>query len=132
MHNIDLIDSELLDKLIQEAKQNERLRVNYNFHDSLESPAQMLLNALIIGTKIPIHRHTQTPEIYIVLKGKIDIVLYQENGDIIQTSTLEAGSTKIGIKIPKGQWHTINVIEDAVIFEAKSGPYKSFEKKDIL
>ena len=32
--------------------------------------------------------------------------------------------TKYGCQIPKGAWHTVEVIEPSVIFEAKDGAYK--------
>lgn len=32
---------------------------------------------------------------------------------------------KYGCQIPKGAWHTVEVIEPSVIFEAKDGTYKS-------
>ena len=31
---------------------------------------------------------------------------------------------KYGCQIPKGAWHTVEVIEPSVIFEAKDGAYK--------
>lgn len=31
---------------------------------------------------------------------------------------------KYGCQIPKGAWHTVEVIEPSVIFEAKDGIYK--------
>jgi len=66
-----LIDRNLLDKVTEQAKASERLRMNYNLHDSLEAKAQLLLNALEPGTLLPVHRHCHTAETYIVLRGAI-------------------------------------------------------------
>lgn len=52
-----LIDDHLLDEVTERAKASERLRMNYNLHDSLEAKAQRLLNALEPGTLLPIHRY---------------------------------------------------------------------------
>ena len=53
-----LIDNNLLDQVSAKAKESERLRMNYNLHDSLDAKAQRLLNALEPGTVLSVHRHT--------------------------------------------------------------------------
>ena len=60
-----LIDHVLLDRVTKAAKESPRLRMNYNFHESLSSPSQRLLNALEPGTVLPIHRHRHTAETYL-------------------------------------------------------------------
>ena len=45
-----LISEELLDSVSHEARESSRLRMNYNFHESLDSPIHRLLNALEPGT----------------------------------------------------------------------------------
>jgi cupin fold WbuC family metalloprotein len=69
-----LIDEQLLDDVTAKAQASERLRMNYNLHDSLEAKAQRLLNALEPGTMLPVHRHQHTAETYIVLRGSILVV----------------------------------------------------------
>lgn len=49
-----LIEKKLLDEVTERAKGSERLRMNYNLHDSLEAKAQRLLNALEPGTLLPV------------------------------------------------------------------------------
>ena len=74
-----LIDKKLLDEVTEQAKVSERLRMNYNLHDSLDAKAQRLLNALEPGTMLPVHRHRHTAETYIVLRGSIRVLFYDEN-----------------------------------------------------
>lgn len=57
-----IIDENLLDNVSSKAKFSERLRMNFNLHSSLDAKAQRLLNALEIGTILPIHRHRHTSE----------------------------------------------------------------------
>ena len=128
-----LINRELLDKVSSEAKRNQRLRMNFNFYDSLEAPSQRLLNALEPGTKIPIHRHLSTSETYVILRGKILLSLYDDNGQVIETVMLSPDTENIGYNIPKGQWHTLEVqSSNTVIFEVKDGPYQPLNEDDIL
>ena len=73
---MNLINKERLDAVTAAAQASERLRMNYNYHDDLEAPAQRLLNALEPGTLLPIHRHHHSAETYILLRGKMDVVYY--------------------------------------------------------
>ena len=73
-----LIDLNLLDSLTEQAQSNPRLRMNYNLHEVLESKAQRLLNALEPGTILPIHRHTDTSETYILLRGSLRVLYYND------------------------------------------------------
>ena len=130
---MQLIDKELLDEVSRKALESTRLRVNYNFHDALDAPAQRLLNALQIGTDLPIHRHRHTAETYILLQGELKVIFYDDNKTITATTVLNPLKGKYGVHIPTGQWHTIEVLTpDTVIFEVKDGPYAPLSVEDIL
>jgi cupin fold WbuC family metalloprotein len=128
-----LIDLDLLDSVTEQAQSNQRLRMNYNFHETLESKAQRLLNALEPGTILPIHRHGDTSETYIILRGSLRVVYYNNAKEIIKSEVLSHQKDTYGVHIPAGQFHTIEVLETGtVIFEVKDGPYTPIEEKDIL
>ena len=128
-----LIDKKLLDEVTERAKASERLRMNYNLHDSLEAKAQRLLNALEPGTLLPIHRHRHTAETYIVLRGAIKVLFYDENKMLTDEYTVHPEEKVYGVHIPAGQWHTLEVLESGtVIFEVKDGPYAPPKPEDIL
>lgn len=130
---MNIIDDQLLQAVSKQAKENNRLRKNYNLHDSLDAPVQKLLNALEPKTEIPIHRHTNTSETYILLKGKIKVVFYSNDKQVTNEVILSPIDGSYGIDIPKGQWHKIEVLESgSVIFEVKEGPYQPIKNKDIL
>ena len=127
-----IIDDTLLNKITEEAKESRRLRMNFNIHESLDSKVQRLLNVLLPGTVLPIHRHRHTAETYILLKGKMFVVFYDDLGGQIARYLLNPSIGNYGVNIPKGQWHGIEVIEPSTIFEVKEGPYKPIEPEDIL
>ena len=121
---MELIDETLLNRVTQEAKESQRLRKNYNFHKELEAPSQRLLNAVEPGTVLPIHRHPQTSETYVVLRGRVRVLIYDDDRNIVQDVVLSPQSGRYGGHSPAGQWHTIEVLESgSVIFECKDGPY---------
>ena len=126
------IDKELLDEVTAKAKASERLRMNYNLHESLDESVQRMLNALEPGTVLPIHRHRHTAETYILLRGRIDVMFYNNNGLETRRFVLDPTRGAYGVHIPQGQWHTLEVLESAVIMEVKEGPYAPIAAEDVL
>ena len=128
-----IIDKSLLDSVTSGAKESNRLRMNYNFHDSLDAPCQRLLNALEPETIVPIHRHQHTSETYILLRGKLRMMFYNDDKEIIEETILSSESTNYGIHIPAGVWHSMEVlVSGTVIFETKDGPYMPVQECNIL
>ncbi len=127
-----IINNELLDKVTVEAEASPRLRMNYNLHESLEAKAQRLINVLLPGTPLPIHRHKHTAETYILLRGKMFVVFYDDLGGQIERYLLDPTQGNYGVQIPQGQWHTVEVIEPSAILEVKDGPYTPLQPEDIL
>ena len=125
------INQELIDKLFDEAKVNPRLRTNLDLRTSSEDNSQRMLNALLPGTVVAIHRHPMSNENVILIKGRLDEVLYEEvtseDGQIVLKESerihlcLEEGA--YGCQVPKGVWHTVEVLEPSVIYEGKDGKY---------
>ena len=127
-----IINDELLDKVTAEAKESPRLRMNYNLHESLDAKAQRLINVLLPGTPLPIHHHKHTAETYVLLRGKMFVVFYDDLGGQVERYLLDPTQGNYGVQIPKGQWHTVEVIEPSAILEVKDGPYTPLQPEDML
>jgi cupin fold WbuC family metalloprotein len=128
-----IINNTLLDTITEKAKTSPRLRMNFNLHDSLDSPVQRLMNALEPGTELPIHRHRHTDETYIVLRGAIKVFLYNDDKTLKEQVLLNPCDGEYGINIPAGQFHTVEVLEKGtVIFEVKEGPYTPLRDGNTL
>lgn len=127
-----ILNDELLDKVTAEAEASPRLRMNFNLHESLDAKAQRLINVLLPGTILPIHRHRHTAETYVLLRGKMFVVFYDGMGAQIERYLLDPTIGNYGVQIPIGQWHTVEVIEPSAIFEVKDGPYTPLAPEDIL
>jgi cupin fold WbuC family metalloprotein len=116
-----LISEELLDGVTHDAQENSRLRMNYNFHESLDAPIHRLLNAMEPGTYLPPHRHVDKEETYIVLRGSLIAFFYDDMGNVTEKVNLNPSAGMYGVEIPSGTWHSIVVLESGtVIFEIKS------------
>ena len=120
-----LVDDKLLDDLSAQAKASPRLRMNFNFHQSLEDKCHRMLNAVEPGTEIPIHRHPDKDESFVILRGKVRSTTYNDDGSIIESVVLCAEDGVYGVDIPKNVWHKLEAIESSVIFECKEGPYSN-------
>ena len=77
-----LIDDKVLDDLTRRAQNSPRRRMNLNFHESLEDKCHRFLNAVEPGADIPIHRHPNKEESFVVLRGKIRITTYNDDDSI--------------------------------------------------
>lgn len=134
------IDNKFISKLLSEATENPRLRQNYDLRTSSDDNSQRMLNALLPGTVVPIHRHPHSTENVLLLHGKLVEVLYEEEraGDGIEQKqdmaigrrfhetariVLDPSSGNYGCVVPAGTWHTVEVLEPSVIYEAKDGKY---------
>ena len=144
------INKDLLNGLFEQAKGNPRLRQNLDLRTSAADTSQRMLNALLPGTVVPVHRHEDTSETVVCLCGKMDEVIYEEvvtyedavsealpmgmdaQGVMrkveyreVQRIRLCPAEGKFGCQVPKGAWHTVEVMEPSVIFEAKDGAYRA-------
>lgn len=128
-----ILDDKLLDGVTEKAKKSERLRMNFNLHESLDAKAQRLFNALEPGTILPIHRHRNTAETYILLRGRMNVIFYNEDGSISEKKEINPLKGIYGAHIEKGQWHTLEVLESGtVLFEVKDGPYIPYQPEDVM
>ena len=117
------INKDFLGKLFEQAVVNPRLRQNFDLRTSTNDNTQRMLNALLPGTVVPIHRHPQSTENVFLLCGKIVEVICDENGNEKERIHLDPTVGNYGCVVPQGAWHTVEVLEPSVIYEAKDGKY---------
>jgi len=128
-----IIDKVLHDEVTQQAKESPRLRMNYNFHQSLDEKCHRFLNAVEPGTEVPIHRHPIKDETFVLLRGRVRVTTHNDDGSEIESVVLSFEDGVYGVDIPKGVWHKLESLESgSVIFECKEGPFVEHEVEGVL
>ena len=123
-----------MDSLTEQAMASPRLRMNLDLRNSAEDGSQRMLNAIEPGSPMPIHRHRNTSETVVVLRGKLVWEYYDESeGGCTEVIEVSVGGPVYGLNVPAGQWHTVRALESgSVILETKNGAYEPLSDNDIL
>ena len=126
------IDKDIIKETSIKAQKSKRKRMNHNFHPKLSDPLQRMLNAVEPGTYIQPHKHEHPnkTEVFIIIKGRIAVIEFDNNGKIIEYIILDASKGNYGAEIKPHTWHTIISLEKgSVAYEVKNGPYIQIEDK---
>jgi cupin fold WbuC family metalloprotein len=137
MPEVKLISASLFDTVAALAETSPRLRMNHNFHSDPADNPHRFLNVLLRGTYIRPHRHFAPPksESFLVLEGRADVILFDNDGAITARYQLGADSPEgrlWGVDISPGVWHTILARTRRVVcFEVKPGPWAAANDKEF-
>jgi len=150
-----VIDADILNDLTARAQESPRLRMNYDLRNSAEDHSQRMLNALEPGTVMPIHRHKNTSETIVCVRGHFEEYLYTEdsnanpnansskvqgaqefkntNGKLVLTEVIDMVPGGVILNIEAGQWHSLKCLESGtILLEAKDGAYRPLDEDEIL
>ena len=141
--DLQIINKELIGELQIQAQQSDRHRQSFDLRTTPADQSQRLLNVLMPGTHVVIHRHLRTAETGLCLEGCLDWVFYEEMPNMVAGGPIHDGERafdetcfkeigrvracprerKYGVQIPPMTWHSVEVYEPSTIFEAKDGKY---------
>ena len=126
-----IIDKQILDNLTKQAKESTRLRQAMDLRNSSEDGSQRMLNALEPGTVMPIHRHKETSETCVCVRGHFEEYFYDVEGNLTDTIDMLPGGTVLNIEA--GQWHSLKCLESGtILLEAKDGAYRPLDEDEIM
>ncbi len=127
------VNQAILDELTARAKESARLRMNMDLRNGPEDQSQRMLNALELGTVMPIHRHLASSETVVILRGKICWHFYDDAGKETEAVVLDANGELRCLNVEKGRWHSLECLESgSVLFEAKDGAYRPLTEDEIF
>lgn len=131
---LKIVSESLLNELSQKAALSSRKRLNLNFHEELSDPINRMLNAFEPGTYIQPHKHENPDkrEVFIVLRGKMLMVLFDDSGTPADFILLDPQQGSYAIEIPPGVFHmVISLASGTVVYEIKDGPYDQASDKNF-
>jgi cupin fold WbuC family metalloprotein len=119
-----VIATVILDELAARAAASPRLRAHHNVH---ESPADLVQRYFIVALRDSYfrpHRHPAKGETALVLRGRIDVLMFDSSGSVVARYAMGEGAPNLGYETPQGTWHTLVLQSaNAAFFETKEGPY---------
>lgn len=128
-----VITKDLLDSLTEQAKNNPRLRMHFDLRTSQKDNSQRILNAIEPGSEERIHRHMNSSETVVIIRGAVQELFYNEKGEVEQIIELKPNSDNVAVNIPVGQWHTVRSLESGTVIVAfKDGAYNPLGQSDIM
>ncbi len=120
------ITDKLMNTLSNKARTSVRKRCSYNFHNSNSDCIQRFLNVAEPDTYVRPHKHENPDkiEIFLILKGSVLVVEFNDNGKITDHIILDSEKGNNGVEISPKTWHSFIVLkEGSVLYEIKEGPY---------
>ena len=118
-----VLNDALMDGLMEQARQSERGRAHYNMHESLDEDVHRLMMAFLPESRFDIQRHPGKWELLIALRGKFELFIYTDSGEVVEKHLLSPAEGESAVEIPPGTFHRIAALEPAVVLEVKKGPY---------
>jgi cupin fold WbuC family metalloprotein len=119
---LQLITAARFRELTEQAAASPRKRSHLLLHSGPDDLVQRLIISAQPGTYVRPHQHFQQWEMLMLQHGRMDIVTFDEKGDVQSRTTLDR--TAPVVQIPRSTWHTSIVREpDTVVVEVKPGPY---------
>lgn len=113
-----------LDQLAAQATSSPRKRAHQNVHLAADDPVQRFFVAADRGTYFRPHRHLTRSELAVVLRGRFDVVVFDDSGRVIERWAIGEGAPGLGYETPRNTWHTLIAQKDGSVFlEVKEGPY---------
>jgi cupin fold WbuC family metalloprotein len=111
-----------------------RKRMNLNIHSDYSDPCQRLFISMQPRSYVVPHRHTSPAkaETFIVLRGSIGIVFFDDFGKVVDAVLLGPENESQVCDIPPGTWHTaISMDAKSIFMEIKPGPFSPIDPNDV-
>lgn len=120
-----------LDQLAAAAAAAPRKRSNRNLHQTLDANVQRLAISMEPDTYVRPHRHPQTWELYLPLRGGFKVVLFDDAGSVTDCILIGRDGL-VAYELPANTWHSVvSLHPGSIIFEVKEGPYIQPSTADV-
>ena len=121
------VTPDTLDELTARARSSPRRRHHLLLHASQNEPCQRMVIAMEPDSYIQPHRHpdSTTNEALLALRGAFALIVFDDVGEVADVRKLGVECDVAVAELEPHVWHTVLALEaGAVLFEAKSGPFR--------
>ena len=121
---LKVVPRALLDRLAAQAAASPRARAHHNIHATPADPVQRFLVVAQADSYFRPHRHESRSELALLVRGGVDVLLFDERGRVLARHAVGEGSDNLAYETPQGVWHTVVPTSGGCAFlEIKEGPY---------
>jgi cupin fold WbuC family metalloprotein len=121
---VRLLPHTLLDELALKAAASPRGRAHHNIHPAPEDPVQRFVVVALANSYFRPHRHPLRGELALLLRGEVDLLLFDAGGRVLSRHAVGEGSASLAYETEPGTWHTLVPGRNGCAFlEVKQGPY---------
>lgn len=132
MMYLKLIDEVIVNDVTQTAVNSARRRSSYTMHLSNDDKIQRLVSVLEPDSYVRPHKHENPDkvEVFLILRGTLLLVVFADDGRIVEHVVLKAGQSPWGAEVPPGTWHMTMALEPATaLYEVVEGPWQDHSHK---
>jgi cupin fold WbuC family metalloprotein len=124
-----LINETDLAQLAQDAAARARRRSHILLHKDHQDQVQRLLIGLEPDSYVRPHLHSVQWEMIVLLRGRLDLLIFDKQARLLQRLALETASPVA--QIPPARWHGgVALQSQTLVLEVKPGPYRPNEFAD--
>jgi len=123
---LKLIDEKLIADLTTTAQNSARRRTLYTFHTDNSDKLQRMAAVIEPESYIRPHKHQRPDkvEVFVILRGKLAVVIFADDGRVSEHVVLEAGKSPWGVEVTPDTWHMTLALEpDTAMYEVVEGPW---------
>ena len=124
---ISEIDEADLDLLRDAVKKTPKRRARINAHPDSGDALHEMLIAIEPGSYIRPHKHPAKSESFHIVEGEVDIVVFDDEGQIVRVVPLSArgGKGSFYYRMSQPYFHTLVIKSDLlIVHEITNGPFK--------
>lgn len=112
--------------LKEKASSNQRKRIRLCAHKDVQDKLHEMIIVLRNDTYIRPHRHVDKVESFHIVEGRVDVVIFDQDGSIIEVVQMGEYSSgrKFYYRLAIPNFHTLLIRSDFVVFhETTNGPF---------
>jgi cupin fold WbuC family metalloprotein len=109
--------------LIDKLAESPLGRVRLNMHSENESSLHEMFIAVVRGSYVHPHKHIGKSESFHLIKGKLDVALFHDDGDLREVVSLRAGDAPY-YRLSAPIYHTLLIRSEYILMhEVTDGPF---------